>query len=231
MRLKTVAVFVFAFLSMTITHSAKAVVVIDNPFTFELTITTSQVLTDPTVVLFDASIPTQRFDFGEFASPGTYTAIFDGDLGSSTTYSFLSLYGENLSPNPAVAAAFPSAIAANVIGQPFSSAFPNPNFSETGVGNALLNQDAATVLAFSNQELQANSGPLGTSLELVGFTNGQNIGSLTVTVVPEPQSSGLLAAGLILLFLLSGTLRRQHLEPCFLANRSTQQNPVRDYLG
>ena len=91
MRFKTVAVFVFTLVSMTITHSAKAVVVIDNPFTFELTITTSQVLTDPTVVLFDASIPTQRFDLGEFASPGTYTAIFDGDLGSSTTYSFLSL--------------------------------------------------------------------------------------------------------------------------------------------
>ena len=112
MRFKTVAVFVFTLVSMTITHSAKAVVVIDNPFTFELTITTSQVLTDPTVVLFDASIPTQRFDLGEFAPPGTYTATFDGDLGSSTTYSFLSLYGENLSPNTAVAAAFASPIAA-----------------------------------------------------------------------------------------------------------------------
>jgi hypothetical protein len=209
MRFKTVAVLVFTLVSMTITHSAKAVVVIDNPFTFELTIATSQVLTDPTVVLFDASIPTQRFDLGEFAPPGTYTATFDGDLGSSTTYSFLSLYGENLSPNPAVAAAFPSAIAANVIGQSFSAAFPNLTFSETDVGNALLDQNATTVLAFSDQNLQANSVPLGTSLNLVGFTNGQSIGSLVVTVVPEPQSPSLLATGLILLLLLSGTLGRE----------------------
>jgi hypothetical protein len=180
MRLKTVAVF--AFLSVAIAYSAKAVVVINNPSTFQLTITTLQALTDPTVVLFDASIPTQRFDLGEFAPPGTYTANFSGNLGSSTTYSFLSLYGENLLPNPPVAAAFSSSSAGNVIGRSFSVAFPNSTLSETEVGNALLNQNATIVLAFANQNLQANSVSFGTSLQLVGFTNGQNIGSLNVSV-------------------------------------------------
>jgi hypothetical protein len=210
MRFKPVAVPLFAFLSATIAYSAKAAVVVDNPLTFELTINTLQVLTDPTVVLFDGGIPTETFDLGEFAPPGTYKAIFSEDLGFSTTYSFLSLYGENLLPNPPVAAAFPAPVAANLIGQSFSLAFPNSTFSETDVGNALLNQSVTTVLAFASQNLLANSVPFGTSLELVGFTNGQNIGSLTVSVVPEPQSSTLLAAGLMLLLLLSGILHRQH---------------------
>jgi hypothetical protein len=135
----------------------------------------------------------------------------------TTQFTLLAVYYNTVTQTYGLAVGMNATSANAAVDDPFSTVFSVGYYSgeESSLINSINNGDGSQLQSFvfdQESSESADSGLLAyygtTENELVGFSNGQIIGTISASAVPEPASLALFALGA--LFLLRNAKRSSH---------------------